>query len=55
MANAAFEYHASDSLKFSLGDFEGPIALLYTLIVEEGKYQIDNFPYPKLRDNIWSI
>ncbi|HIY97828.1 MAG TPA: segregation/condensation protein A [Firmicutes bacterium] len=48
MANAAFEYHASDSLKFSLGDFEGPIALLYTLIVEEGKYQIDNFPISEI-------
>ena len=48
MANAAFEYHASDSLKFSLGDFEGPIALLYTLIVEEGKYQIDSFPISEI-------
>ncbi len=48
MANTAFEYHASDSLKFSLGDFEGPIALLYTLIVEEGKYQIDNFPISEI-------
>ena len=48
MANAAVEYHASDSLKFSLGDFEGPIALLYTLIVEEGKYQIDNFPISEI-------
>lgn len=48
MDNTAFEYHASDSLKFSLGDFEGPIALLYTLIVEEGKYQIDNFPISEI-------
>ena len=48
MANAAFEYHASDSLKFSLGDFEGPIALLYTLVVEEGKYQIDSFPISEI-------
>lgn len=39
-----FEYHASNALKFSLGDFEGPIDLLYNLIVIEGKYEIDDFP-----------
>ena len=39
-----FEYHASSALKFSLGDFEGPIDLLYNLIVVDGKYDIDNFP-----------
>ena len=49
MAAQAFEYHASDKLKFSLSEFEfeGPIALLYTLIVE-GEYQIDNFPISEI-------
>lgn len=49
MAGAAFEYHASDKLKFSLAEFqfEGPIALLYTLIVD-GQYQIDNFPISEI-------
>ena len=35
MAAQAFEYHASDKLKFSLSEFEfeGSIALLFTRIV----------------------
>lgn len=48
MGGSFFEYHASNSLKFSLGDFEGPIDLLYTLIVDEGKYDIDNFPISEI-------
>ncbi|MEG1536475.1 MAG: segregation/condensation protein A [Clostridia bacterium] len=43
-----FEYHASDVLKFNLGDFEGPIELLYTLIVKEGKFDILTFPLSKI-------
>ncbi len=47
MANF-FEYHASDVVKFKLGDFEGPIDLLYTLIVKEGKYDLLTFPLAKI-------
>ncbi|MEG1608512.1 MAG: segregation/condensation protein A, partial [Clostridia bacterium] len=39
-----FEYHASDSVKLTLKDFEGPIQLLYQLIVVDGKYDIETFP-----------
>lgn len=43
MANF-FERHASDIIKFNIGDFEGPIDLLYTLIVVEGRYDINTYP-----------
>ena len=47
MANF-FEKHASDVVKFSLLDFEGPIELLYTLIVVEGKYDLLTFPLAQI-------
>lgn len=49
MANY-FEYHASSVLKFNLLDFEGPIELLYTLIVEDGKYDIETFPLSQITE-----
>lgn len=49
MANY-FEYHASSVVKFNLLDFEGPIELLYTLIVVEGKYDIETFPLSQITE-----
>lgn len=49
MANY-FEHHASSVVQFNLLDFEGPIELLYTLIVVEGKYDIETFPLSKITE-----
>lgn len=43
-----FEYHASDSVQLKLADFEGPIALLYRLIVVEGKFDIETYPLAQI-------
>lgn len=43
MANF-FDYHASDIIQLKLSDFEGPLDLLYTLIVKENKMDIATCP-----------
>ena len=43
-----FEKHATENVILNISDFDGPIELLYQLIVVEGKYDIRTFPLAEI-------
>lgn len=49
-----FEYHPSDNVRLNINDFDGPIATLYTMIVNDDRfgsqYNIKTFPLHLVTD-----
>lgn len=43
-----FEKHVTENVILNISDFDGPIELLYQLIVVEGKYDIKTFPLAQI-------